>query len=468
MEIMNHECRMQVLGTALLLGIASGLMTGCIDFSKAWQGAQQIGIGVEGSSADVAMDDNGNGLAVWVQNDGEHSSMANRYTLAEGWEQAESISTDEAGHFHDPQIAMDANGNGLAVGRDDARSNIMAHLYTPAGSWELAEFLNTNGAMSADQAQITIDDNGNGLAVWRDSTNSNIWANRYTPAGGWELAELIDAGDSKYVLSPQIAMDANGNGLAVWQEGDHDDSDSLWANHYTPAGGWEQAELIEISNSVYVLSPQIAMDAAGNGMVVWLQYDGEIYSILANRYTPAGGWEPAEQIQTNHSEVLYGAQIAMDAAGNGLAVWSQYVEGRSRIGANRYTQQGGWEEARLIESLDTGQAHYPQIAMDVNGNGLVVWLQVHDLHSSSSIWANHYTPEGGWELAQLIDDGDTTPREYPQIVMDAHGNGLAVWSQYADDRWTIWSNAFTLSCESICREFDLHSCFGSIPDRVTN
>lgn len=51
----------------------------------------------------------------------------------------------------------------------------------------------------------------------------------------------------------------------------------------------------------------------------------------------------------------------------------------------------GWGTAALIETDDTGSGGSPQVAFDANGNALVVWSQFatngNQLHN---IWANRY------------------------------------------------------------------------------
>ena len=99
------------------------------------------------------------------------------------WGVAATIETDNAGDATDPQIAIDANGNALAVWSqsDGTRTNIMANRYSAAsGTWGAAALIETDNG-NADSPQIAIDGNGNALAVWpqHDGTRFNIWANRF-------------------------------------------------------------------------------------------------------------------------------------------------------------------------------------------------------------------------------------------------------------------------------------------------
>ena len=62
------------------------------------------------------MDPNGNAVAVWEQDDGTRDNIwANRFTPSAGWGVAEQIETDNAGDTRQPQVALDPNGNAVAV-----------------------------------------------------------------------------------------------------------------------------------------------------------------------------------------------------------------------------------------------------------------------------------------------------------------------------------------------------------------
>ena len=116
-----------------------------------------------------------------------------------------------------------------------------------------------------------------------DGTRSNIYANRYTAGTGWGTAALIETDNAGVASNPQIAFDAGGNAIAVWSQ--FDGARSIYANRYTATTGtWGTAALIETDNAGDALEPQIAVDASGNAIAVWQQYDGTRYNIWANRY----------------------------------------------------------------------------------------------------------------------------------------------------------------------------------------
>ena len=102
-------------------------------------------------------------------------------------------------------------------------------------------------------------------------------------AGGWGAASLIEADNAGSAFNPQIAVDGSGNALAVWQQFDGTNN-NIWANRFTPAGGWGAPAMIETDNAGNALNPQIAVDGSGNALTVWQQVEGTRDNIWANRF----------------------------------------------------------------------------------------------------------------------------------------------------------------------------------------
>ncbi|HJW30229.1 MAG TPA: hypothetical protein VJ508_13395, partial [Saprospiraceae bacterium] len=84
---------------------------------------------------------------------------------------------------------------------------------THAKTWGTAEPIETNDDNNYGPA-LAMDANGNTIAVWTqdDGTRHNIWANRYVAGVGWGTAGPIESNDGDND-NPQIAMDGNGNAI---------------------------------------------------------------------------------------------------------------------------------------------------------------------------------------------------------------------------------------------------------------
>jgi hypothetical protein len=97
----------------------------------------------------------------------------------------------------------------------------------------------------------------------------------------------------------------------------------------------------------------------------------------------------------------------------------------------------------MAEPIETnaGDAFNPQVAFDADGNALAVWTQ---FGSHEYIWSNRYRAGIGWDTAALIQPDSADRGTGAQIAIDAHGNALAVWqAQQADGTHArVWSNRF--------------------------
>ena len=374
---------------------------------------------------------------------------------AKAWGMATLIETDNAGGATQPQIAVDASGNALAVWSqlDDTRTNIWANRFTAAtNSWGTATLIETDNAGGAVNPQLAYDASGNALAVWTqsDGTRTNIWANRFTAAtSSWGTASLIETDNAENAFNPQIAFDGSGNALAVWNQSDGT-RNNIWANRFAAAtSSWGTAALIETDNFGDALDPQIAFDASGNALTVWSQFDGTRYNIWANRFTAAtSSWGTASLIETDNAGNAFSPQVTFDASGNALAVWSQSDGTRTNIWVNRFTAAtSSWGTAALIETDNLGDAFAPQIVFDAGGNALAVWQQSDG--TRPNIWANRFTAAtSSWGSAALIETDNAGSARSPQLAYDTGGNALAVWHQFDGTRFNIWANRFTAATSS--------------------
>ena len=407
-----------------------------------WGTAELLETDNAGSTYDpqIAIDANGNAIAVWNQSDGtQYNIWANRYTAGSGWGTAELIETLNGGYdAWDPQVAFDSNGNAIVVWAQRANAatsgrSIWANRYIAGSGWGTAELIETDSGGASDP-QIASDGNGNAIAVWTqsDGTYARMWVNRYTAGSGWGTPELIGTGNDGHARFPELAVDNSGNAIAVWTQSDGT-RENAYANRYTVGSGWGTAELIGFDNvyDVYYY-PQVAFDGSGNAIAVWPQSDSTGMSIHANRYTVASGWGIAETIKAGNAQ---NPHIAVDSEGNAFASWWEYDDtGRHRAWFNSYVPGSGWGTAELMENSASGNAGPPYIAFDNSDNALAVWT------ISGDLYARRYTVSSGWGTEELIDTASGTVG-WPRLAFDNSGNAIAVWQQFGG-YYSIWANSF--------------------------
>lgn len=435
--------------TASLMAFSAVVACGNNDFSegsatadapipKAWQPAVVIDTGSGDALAPrLAFDRAGNAMAVWQQAEGARTDIwANRFTNGSGWGSAVRIESTDLGSAQTPQIAVDEAGNAIAVWQqaEVAHTDIWANRFSD-GAWGTAVRLESDNNGDATAPRIAIDDAGNAVALWlqSDGTRTNLVARRFV-AGAWTAPVVIESGDGD-ARTPALAVDASGNALAVWTQyaGAHTDT---WANRLS-AGVWGTPVRIDVSDVGSTYEPQVAVDPVGNAIAVWAQWDGTRDNIWASRFTPSGGWGIATRIETDDAGDASAAQIALDADGNAWAVWRQHDRIRQNIWANRFTPAGGWGTATPIEADNTGDALTPQIAVDAAG-ALAVWVQSDG--TRYNLWSNRYA-NGSWTAPIPLESADGSAYQ-PQVSLDAAGNALAVWAQSDGTRYDVWARRY--------------------------
>jgi hypothetical protein len=408
--------------------------------------------GGNASNPDVAGNALGEMFAVWHQYDGTRNNIwANRFVPGTGWAGAQLIETDNAGSATSPSVDVDGTGIAVAVWTqsDGTRTNVWANRFVTGTGWGTAQLIETDNAGNASDPAIAVAAGGDAVAVWSqfDGTRSNIWANRYVPGVGWGAAILVETDDAGFASFPQVAIDPAGNAVAVWSQSDGSRYNVL-ANRFIPGTGWGTSQLIEAQDSGTITNgaqaPNVALDDEGNALASWSQYDGTRYNAWANRFVPGTGWASAQLIETDNggtaSSGAAGPHVAIDNAGNVIVVWSQSDGTRTNIWANRFVPGSGWGAAHLIETDNAGNGASPRVDLDAAGNAVAVWFQ--NDGTRNNIWANRYRAGSGWSAAELIEGDNAGSAVSPRIASSAAGTALSVWSQSDGTRTNIWANTF--------------------------
>jgi hypothetical protein len=211
-----------------------------------------------------------------------------------------------------------------------------------------------------------------------------------------------------------------------------------------PKKPWQGGVQLMANKSGETRNSQVAMDAHGHAVAVWELYDGTYSYIWANRYTAGVGWGAMVCIETTSTGNAVEPQIAMNANGDAIVVWRTLGEGEGvnasyNLWANLYTVEKGWGVARLIELNSVSSvwgARSPRVAMDVEGNALVVWQQFDG--KRNTMLAKRHVVGTGWAKADVVDSNTAGHADLPQIATDAQGNATVVWQRFDGMRSNIW------------------------------
>ena len=280
----------------------------------------------------LAMDADGTAVVVWsgaidLDDTGLDEPCSNRWMLGEDWGSAARLSPDHAAHT--PAVAMNASGSAIAVWTQEVDpavpwwGNVWASRSEADGDWSAPELLQSVVDEAAYAPQVAIDAQGNALAVWAQQTvegHDQVWANRFTVGVGWGSAEMVDTGPLD-AIRPLVGIDGDGNAIIIW--GGHETTVvwEIWANRYTAGSGWGAPE--RISRAQSSIQHALAVGSAGDAVAVWTQsVDGDMM-LWSNRYVPGAGWGEPDFIDGSLLGSSNEPDVAIDGAGNAIAVWSR-------------------------------------------------------------------------------------------------------------------------------------------------
>jgi hypothetical protein len=320
----------------------------------------------------VALDPQGNAVGVWTRSDGLNNRIEAASRPSGGAFGAAQILSAAGENASGPQPALDPQGNALAVWQrfDGSDSRIEAASRPSGGAFGAAQILSAAGE-NAFEPQVALDPQGNALAVWRrlEGSDFRIEAASRPPGGAFGPAQILSA-PGQDATEPQVALDPQGNALAVWTRSDGSNF-RIEAASRPPGGAFGPAQTLSAPGQS-AFGPQPALDPQGNALAVWRRFDGSNIRIEAASRPPGGAFFGAAQILSAAGQNTFEPQVALAPQGNALAVWQRFDGSDFRIEAASRPPGGAFGPAQILSA--PGQSAFgPQPALDPQGNALAVW-----------------------------------------------------------------------------------------------
>jgi hypothetical protein len=264
---------------------------------------------------------------------------------------------------------------------------------------------------------------------------------------------------------PSVATDATGNFVVVWQrEQDYGAAARRYSSDGTPLG----PEFIVNGDGYYpypeyerAAKPEVAAAAAGNFVVVWESYDCEGYTGVCARQFDSSGTALGPQFKVDGGSYYgYNPKIAADAAGNFVVVWVQYESGTFPLQARQFDSSGTALGAQFqVNTYTTGCCGYSiidedynavDVAIDTTGDFLVIWNRDSpDPEVHARVFDSSGTPAGG-----EFQVNTTVPGNYVTgVAVDANGADrfVTVW----DDQTSIRGRRFDDAAAALGAEFQV-------------
>lgn len=411
-------------------------------------------------SVTVGLDNAGNALAAWVETEaGQNHVVARRYAAGSGWGNFLHLETTLSTAFS-VSVAVDSGGNAVVAWIEwDGIANVWADRYDNATGWGTS----TNIESQTTDAHYWVGvqaaaNNGTAAVVWAmdgpAGDTQSIWANSFIRHVGWGTESDVDGitGTTYLPTAANVAVDSTGNATIVFQV----QYTGISPYEYAPYGvrydtfngaasGVSQLDSYRTSSGV----PIVALDPAGNGLAVWNYNENSDPTqparngILANRYTAGSGWAgwwQAQQAEWDQNLAPYWLQLEANAQGDAIFSWTQNDGPIVNGYASLYTPAGGWSPPALVERMNYSSVTEEWSAIDGQGNALVLFRTSDG--TQYNVYATYYSFTSGWGSPHRVDNAAGSNKFWLRVALNRDGDGIAGWQEYNGVQWQAYTAFF--------------------------
>ncbi|MCA9093850.1 MAG: cadherin repeat domain-containing protein, partial [Planctomycetaceae bacterium] len=244
---------------------------------------------------------------------------------------------------------------------------------------------------------------------------------------------------------PILASDADGNYVIVWESDSQDGSSSgIYARLYDRQGSPRGNEFrVNSWTTSGQIDPAVVMHENGEFVVSWTAANGPGGSetdIYARRFDFNG--VPLTDdflVNTTTTSSQYESAISMDADGNFVVVWSSFQQSGIPYGwwdvyGRRFNSDGipVGDEFQINTHLTYDQ-RYPSVAMDEDGDFVVVWTSYSQspdpyYNGGADIYGRRFDSSGAPQNEEfLVSEYVDGAQFYPSVVVNAQGDFIVGW-----------------------------------------
>jgi len=298
----------------------------------------------------VARAENGTFVVVWQSNgqDADSYGVFGRRFSAAGVALANEfqVTIRTTGFQYRPRVELDAEGDFVvvwsSVGQDGHESGVFARRFSSSGAafgGELAVNVHTQNAQG--QPAVAVESDGDFVVAWesfgQDGDDYGVFARRFDSTGVATIEFQVTTFTAYDQKNPALAIDADGDMVVVWNS----NANGISGRRFDLLGNPRAAEFRIDEGEFGVGFPAVDMDPAGGFAVTWQTYakDGDYMGIFARHFDAQGTARGGElQVNTRTVDYQVSPDVAMDAGGDFVVVWDSDSQDGSSTGvfAQRY------------------------------------------------------------------------------------------------------------------------------------
>ena len=438
---------------------------------------------------DIAVDTDGNFVVVWESpgEDGDGFGIYGQRYLASGAADGMAFRVNEVttGDQQRPSVAADNSGRFVVAWQSDGQDGdgigVYArkynHLGTPLDATEFLVNTTTDGNQAVPDVAVARS-NGNFVIAWEGEvaaaeTSVEIQAKVYNSAGVVIREEFqVNNSIPRDQVSADVAMDADGDFIVAWtSEGQTGSGSDIYARRFTSAGAYAGTEFrVNETTLQGQVNPAVGTDANGDFIITWQTSHQDEFSwgIYGRIYQSNGQVLTTEfQVNTFAEQPQINPGIAVNSDGQAIVVWQGLDDTHSpAVHVQQYqlpapgqafSPVGGEVVLNNYMALEETSA---SAAVDASRNFVVVWQSYSDDGSGLGILARQFD-SGGTPLGDAFIVNTTTAdnQSNPGVAVDAAGNFTVIWES-ADqdgDGHGIFGQQFNSAGVKVGAEFAVNS-----------
>jgi hypothetical protein len=405
----------------------------------------------------VASGAGGHSMAVWNQKeiDASYNIYSRRHDGSNWVVSTKKVSVLKPGETaasasgpSRPKVGVDKNGNAVVVWVQYNTKNYLVYSSrydSGSDTWTPPAQLNTVVADS-DYPEVAVASGGRAAVVWEQKSGTTIHVHgRIFNGSAWGLEREMNPGWSDTAFQQARTAITDSKAVAAFQVLWKTTSESNIVSYEENLGVFDSSTLF--STIVGSANPQVAIDNAGNSIVVWQNSAGGVSSIYARRNV-GGTWDDPFKVSGTLAGNSSTPQIGMNRYGNAFAVWRQSFGGASDIYVSQFDSASKTWSPPSSSKLNTTAAEVPQVVLDDTGNAIAVWQECEVTLTPTAdflcVKARRLAAGPGktWNAVSKLDLASFAGASNPRVAINGSGSVVAIWEQSDGTINHVYANRF--------------------------
>jgi hypothetical protein len=234
----------------------------------------------------------------------------------------------------------------------------------------------------------------------------------------------------------------------------------------TPADNLVNTTTTAIQQTGSAGQRNVATDSQGNYVVTWASagQDGSGWGVYAQRYSATGAPLGGEfRVNTTTLSDQTSPSVAMDANGDFVVVWQSNAEDGSGWGiyGQRYSSSGAAQGGEFRINVTTaGDQTSPSVAMSTTGDFVVAWASASQDGSGLGVYARRYSASGAAQGSEFrVNTTTAGDQTAPSVAMGIAGDFVVAWQSSGQDGsgWGIYAQRYSASGAAQGGEFRINT-----------